>query len=168
MVSIQCLAIFNLWITWLIAYLWLACQAFAKMKLRLFVPLDFVTDVTILEIPGGQLPCSRLVWTQWGRMYPSRGWDRGGSQVFLEAGVTQLRHECLLSAPGSLPLLDRRERVSWRRCTVCPSPFVNIIGATFIVHERHHLFSGACLHIQWPCRSQLPPGWWWREFRLVT
>lgn len=22
--------------------------------------------------------------------------------------------------------------------------------------------------IQWPCRSQLPPGWWWGEFRLVT
>lgn len=56
-----------------VTYLWLACQAFAGLILRLVVPLDFVSDVTILEIPGGQLPCSRRVRTQRRYIYPSRG-----------------------------------------------------------------------------------------------
>lgn len=41
------------------AYLWLSCQALAGMKLRLFFPLDPVTDVTILEVPEGQLGSCR-------------------------------------------------------------------------------------------------------------
>lgn len=138
---------FHFRLSWLLAYLWLPGQAFAGMELRFFLLLDVVTDVTILEVPGWQMPSRRLVRKKGGHhIYPNRGWIRGGSQVFLETGVTQLGHECLLSAPGGLPLLEWCEHACRRKCLARPSPLENSLGATFTAHERHHLFSGPCLH----------------------
>lgn len=48
--------------------------------------------------------------------------------------------------PGCVPLLDRCERFCRRGCTGRASPFVNCLGGSVTVHERHHI-TRTCLPI---------------------